>query len=187
MNDSGGAIGQIMAVSAPERVRSMAFSNCDVHDNWPPVTLNEIREAARTGVFADQMGAFLTAPGQFAETMGQLVYEDPTFATPDLLGANIAPLVSSQERKDAFNRYVGFQDNSPLVVIEDDVSKLQTPALIVWGANDPFFPIEWAHWLHAALPKAQPVVELESAMLFFPEERPADFNAPLQAFWGNLS
>jgi len=107
MNDSGGAIGQIMAVSAPDRVRSMAFSNCDVHDNWPPTTLNAIREAARTGVFADQMGAFLTAPEQFAETMGRLVYEDPKFATPDLLGANISPLVSSQERKDAFNRYVG--------------------------------------------------------------------------------
>ena len=74
-----------------------------------------------------------------------------------------------------------------MVVIEDDIRKLQTPALIVWGAEDPFFPIEWAHWLHDALPNAQPVVELESAKLFFPEERPADFNAPLKEFWGDLS
>jgi len=36
-------------------------------------------------------------------------------------------------------------------------------------------------------PEAERVIELESAMLFFPEERPADFNRPLQAFWGNLS
>ena len=187
MNDSGGAIGQIMAVTAPDRVRSMAFSNCDVHDNWPPTTLNEIREAAKTGVFADQMGAFLEAPEQFAETTGKLVYEDPAFATPELLRANIAPLVSSQTRKDAFNRYVGFQDHSQLVVIEEDLRKLQTPALIVWGAKDPFFPVEWAHWLHDALPNAEPVIELESAMLFFPEERPGDFNTPLKAFWDGLS
>jgi len=187
LNDSGGAIGQIIAVAAPDRVRSLAFSNCDVHDNWPPTTLNEIRDAAQTGVFADQMGAFLKAPEKFAETMGKLVYEDPKFATPELLKANISPLVSSQERKDAFNRYVGFQDHSQLVVIEDDLRKLEIPALIVWGAKDPFFPIEWAHWLHDALPKAEPVIELDSAMLFFPEERPADFNRPLQAFWENLS
>ena len=187
LNDSGGAIGQIMAVSAPDRVRSMALSNCDVHDNWPPTTLNEIREAAKTGVFADQMGAFLEAPEQFAETTGKLVYEDPKFATPDLLRANISPLVSSQTRKDAFNRYVGFQDHSQLVVIEDDLRKLQTPALIVWGAKDPFFPIEWAHWLHDALPNAEPVIELEDAKLFFPEERPAEFNKHLKAFWKGLS
>ncbi len=187
LNDSGGAVGQIIAVSAPDRVRSMAFSNCDVHDNWPPTTLNEIREAAQTGVFADQMGAFLLAPEKFAETTGKLVYENPKFATLDLLKANISPLVSSQERKEAFNRYVGFQDHAQLVVIEEDLRKLQIPALIVWGAQDPFFPIEWAHWLHDALPKAQPVIELESAMLFFPEERPADFNVPLKTFWENLS
>ena len=186
LNDSGGAIGQIIAVCAPDRIRSMAFSNCDVHDNWPPTTLNEIREAAQTGVFADQMGAFLSAPQLFAETTGKLVYEDPKFASPELLDANISPLVSSQERKDAFNRYVGFQDHSQLVVIEDDLRKLQAPALIVWGAKDPFFPIKWAHWLHDALPNAEPVIELKSAMLFFPEERPADFNTPLRAFWGGL-
>ncbi len=187
LNDSGGAVGQIIAVSVPDRVRSLAFSNCDVHDNWPPAKLNEIRNAAQTGVFADQMGAFLTAPEQFRETIGKLVYEDPKFATPELLEANISPLVSSQERKDAFNRFVGFQDHSQLVVIEEDLRRLEVPALIVWGAKDPFFPIEWAHWLHDALSNAEPVIKLESAMLFFPEERPADFNTPLGAFWGNLS
>lgn len=186
LNDSGGAIGQIIAVLAPERVRSFAFSNCDVHDNWPPKTLNEIRAAAQAGVFADQMGAFIVAPEQFANTIGKLVYENPNFATPEAMQANIAPLVSSQERKDAYNRYVGFQDHLQLVVIEDDLRKLDTPSLIVWGAADPFFPIEWAHWLHDALRKADPVIELKDAMLFFPEERPDEFNTPLRAFWEKL-
>lgn len=186
MNDSGGAIGQIIAVSAPDRVRSLAFSNCDVHDNWPPATLNEIRTAAQTGVFADQMGGFLSAPEQFGETIGKLVYQDPAFATLELLDANISPIISSQERKDAFNRYVGFQDHSQLIVIEDALRKLEIPALIVWGAKDPFFPLEWAHWLRDALANAEPVIELENAKLFFPEEHPQAINAPLEAFWSKL-
>ncbi len=186
LNDSGGAIGQIMAVSAPDRVRSLAFSNCDVHDNWPPATLNEIRSAAKAGVFADQLGAFIETPDAFAASIGKLIYENPNFSTPEAMQANFAPLVSSQERKDAFNRYVGFQDVSQLVVIEDALRQLQIPALIVWGPNDPFFPIHWAHWLHDALPQAEPVIEVKGAMLFFPEERPEDFNKPLKMFWDQL-
>ena len=187
LNDSGGAIGQIIAVLAPYRVRSFAFSNCDVHDNWPPKTLNEIRGAAQEGLFADQMGAFIDATEQFAATTGALVYQDPRSVTAEMMQANIAPLVFSQECKDAFNRYVGFQDHSQLTVIEEDLRKLETPSLIVWGAADPFFPIEWAHWLHDALQNADPVIELTDAMLFFPEERPDDFNAPLREFWRKLS
>lgn len=186
MNDSGGAVGQLMAAASANRVRSMAFSNCDVHDNWPPATLNEIRAAAQAGMFADHMGSFLEDPDAFAQSIGELVYGDPGFAQAEALKANIAPLVSTQERKDAFNRYVGMQDHSQLVVIEEAVRQLQIPALIVWGLADPFFSVEWAYWLKEALPLARSVIELENAKLFFPEERPADFNEPLQAFWTSL-
>ena len=47
VNDSGGAIGQIMAVQAPDRVRSMVLTNRDGHGNWPPEALNEICGPAR--------------------------------------------------------------------------------------------------------------------------------------------
>src|SRR4029453_11021252 len=35
-NDSGGGIAQIFAALNPARVRSLALTNCDTHDNWPP-------------------------------------------------------------------------------------------------------------------------------------------------------
>src|SRR5258708_4416912 len=35
-NDSGGGIAQIFAALYPERVRSLALTDCDTHDNWPP-------------------------------------------------------------------------------------------------------------------------------------------------------
>ena len=183
MNDSGGAIGQLMAVSTPGRIRSMAFSNCDVHDNWPPQTLNEIRDAARAGVYADQIGEFLSNPKLFAETTGPLVYEDPNFAQPDAIRASVGPIISSDERKAAFNRYVGMQDTSQLVDIEAGLRQLQIPSLIVWGTDDPFFPLKWAYWLQDALPLAEDVIEIEGAKLFFPEERANEFNVALEEFW----
>lgn len=186
LNDSGGAIGQIIAVTVPERVRSTVFSNCDVHDNWPPKTLNRIRQAATDGVFADELGGYINDPNAFAENIGRLIHQNPAFTTTEAMQANFAPLVSSQERKDAFNRYVGFQDHDQLVVIEDALRELQIPSLIVWGPEDPFFPIESARWLEEALPMAEPVIELQGAMLFFPEERPDEFNAHIKAFWGRF-
>lgn len=186
LNDSGGAVGQIMAVNAPDRVRSMAFSNCDVHNNWPPTTLNEIRQAAQEGKFADQIGGFLNNVEGFHKTTARLLYNDPTFPTLESVQAHVAPIVSSPERKAAFNRYVGMQDHLQLVEIEDKLRQLQIPACIVWGNADPFFPIEWAHWLHDALPFAQDVIELDGSMLFHPEEHPGVFNRHMAQFWSAL-
>jgi len=53
--------------------------------------------------------------------------------------------------------------------------------LIVWGTDDVYFPIKWAHWLAQTLPGAKTPVEVAGGRLFFPEERPAAFNEPFRA------
>jgi len=187
-SDSGGAIAQIMAVSAPNRVRSLVLTNCDVHDNWPPEALGEIREAARAGLLADQFSLFLDQPELFRAPTGiaPLVYENPEMSTDDAIRIYLAPIVSSEERKAAFNRYAGLQDHSQLTTIEGELRKLQVPCLIVWGTDDIFFPLEWAYWLKEALPNARDVIELAGAKLFFPEERPEELNQHIVTFWSGL-
>ncbi len=189
LNDSGGAIGQIMAVKAPERVRSMVLTNCDVHDNWPPIALNQMRDAARAGLFADQISTFLDHPELFRMpgSIGEMVYEDPAMATDETIKINLSPIISSQARKDIFNRYVGMQDHSQLVNIEDSLRRLKMPCLIVWGTEDIFFDVKWAHWLKHAFCGAQDVIEIEGAKLFFPEERPSELNPHILRFWGRLT
>ena len=187
-SDSGGAIAQIMAVSAPDRVRSLVLTNCDVHDNWPPEALGEIREAARAGLLADQFAQFLDQPELFRAPTGiaPMVYENPEMSTDEAIRIYLAPIVSSAERKAAFNRYAGLQDHSQLTAIEDGLRKLQAPCLIVWGTDDIFFPLEWAYWLKEALPNARDVIELSGAKLFFPEERPKELNQHINTFWSSL-
>lgn len=189
LNDSGGAVGQIMAVEAPDRVRSMVITNCDVHDNWPPQALGQIRDAARAGLLADQLESFIAEPEIFRAEggIGPMIYEDAqAMATDETIRTNMEPIVSSPERKAAFNRYAGLQDHSQLVVIEDALRELDTPCLIVWGTNDIFFPVQWAYWLKDALSGARDVVEVEGAKLFFPEERPEALNEPMRRFWASL-
>src|SRR5262245_17446268 len=45
-NDSGGGIAQIFAAHNPQRVRSLALTNCDAHDNWPPEAFKPFLEMA---------------------------------------------------------------------------------------------------------------------------------------------
>jgi pimeloyl-ACP methyl ester carboxylesterase len=58
---------------------------------------------------------------------------------------------------------------------------LEASTLIVWGTDDVYFPVKWAHWLAEAIPGAKPPVELEGARLFFPEERAEKFNRLLRS------
>jgi hypothetical protein len=51
------------------------------------------------------------------------------------------------------------------------------------GARDIHFDVEWSHWLARTIPGTKRRVEFAGARIFFPEERSAEFNAELRAFW----
>jgi len=63
---------------------------------------------------------------------------------------------------------------------EPQLRELRAPTLIVWGTDDVYFPVKWAHWLAETIPGAKPPVELEGARIFFPEERADEFNRLLR-------
>jgi pimeloyl-ACP methyl ester carboxylesterase len=52
----------------------------------------------------------------------------------------------------------------------------------VWGLDDIFFGVEWAHWLKKTIPGAVGVVEVPKAKLFFAEDRPDALLVPVRAF-----
>ena len=52
----------------------------------------------------------------------------------------------------------------------------------MWGLDDIFFGVEWAHWLKKTIPGAVGVVEVPKAKLFFAEDRADALLAPVRAF-----
>src|SRR5436305_9828997 len=56
-NDSGGGIAQIFAALYPRRVRSLALTNCDAHDNWPPQAFLGFVEMCAAGGLPDTLRA----------------------------------------------------------------------------------------------------------------------------------
>lgn len=57
-------------------------------------------------------------------------------------------------------------------------SKIDVPVVLVWGDQDPFFPVEHARDMVTTFPDAH-LVEIAGAGLFSHEERPAEVAAAL--------
>jgi pimeloyl-ACP methyl ester carboxylesterase len=192
-NNSGGAVAQIFAAHYPNRLTSLVLTNCDVHDGWPPPQVLPLIERARNGTLASIFQPMVDRPDLAREryAKGESVplfrsYADPGILTNQIIRLYLQPLLSSQERVEAFQKYwLGF-DNAQTVAIHSALKALQVPTLIVWGLKDIFFDKKWAYWLKDTIPGARRVVEIEDARLFFPEDRPDAIATSVLQFWNEL-
>jgi pimeloyl-ACP methyl ester carboxylesterase len=180
-NDSGGGIAQIFAALNPERVRTLILTNCDTHDNWPPEAFKPFVDMAKAGGLRDTLNAMLADKTIF-RSPGALgpAYERPDTVTDEDIESYLRPLVRTEQRTHDLQRFVLAFDNKHTRVIEPQLRELRAPTLIVWGTDDVYFPVKWAHWLAKTIPGAKPPVELEGARIFFPEERAGEFNRLLR-------
>jgi pimeloyl-ACP methyl ester carboxylesterase len=193
-NDSGGAIAQIFAAGYPNRLTSLILTNCDVHDGWPPPQVLPLMEHSRNGTLAPIFQPVVDHPDVARQryARGESVplfrsYADPSVLTDEVIRLYLQPLLSSQQRIEAFQRYwLGF-DNAQTVAIHSALKTLEVPTLIVWGLEDIFFDKKWAYWLKDTIPGARRVIEVPNARLFFPEDRPDALAEPMLQFWGEVA
>jgi pimeloyl-ACP methyl ester carboxylesterase len=178
-NDSGGGIAQIFCALYPARVRSLTLTDCDTHDNWPPEAFKV--DMVKAGGLRDTLNAMLADKTIF-RSPGALgpAYERPEAVTDEDIETYLRPLVRTEQRTRDLQRFVVAFDNKHTRVIEPQLRELRASTLIVWGTDDVYFPLKWAHWLAKTIPGAKPPVELERARIFFPEERAAEFNRLLR-------
>jgi pimeloyl-ACP methyl ester carboxylesterase len=181
-NDSGGGISQIFAANNPERVRTLTLTDCDAHDNWPPEAFKPFVEMTKAGGLKDTLNALVTDKSVYRSpnALGP-AYEWPEKVTDSDIDIYLRPHLRSEQRTRDLQRFVVAFDNKHTVAIEPKLRQLRAPTLIVWGTDDVYFPIKWAHWLAKTIPSAKEPVVLEGARLFFPEERPETLNKLLRA------
>jgi pimeloyl-ACP methyl ester carboxylesterase len=182
-NDSGAGIAQIFAARHPGRIRTLTITDSDTHDNWPPPAFMPAVELARQGKLGEG-GKRLLADPNAARAAYTRSYEHPENISDETLRIYLEPIFGTPEATRNVERFVAGQDSKHTVPIAPLLRRLEAPALVVWGTNDVFFPVKWAYWLRGTLPNCRPVVELEGAKLWFPEERPEELEKPLREHWG---
>jgi len=183
-NDSGGGICQIFAALYPQRIRSLALTNCDTHDNWPPEPFKPFVAMVAAGGLPDTLNAMLTDKSIY-RSPGALrpAYEQPEAVADDTIETYLRPLVRTAQRTRDVERFVNAFDCRHTVGIEKQLGQVRAPTLIAWATDDIYFDLKWSRWLEKTIPGTKRRVEFESARIFFPEERPSEFNAELKAHW----
>lgn len=181
-NDSGGGIAQIFAALYPERLRSLTLTDCDTHDNWPPVAFKPFLAMAAAGGLRGTLEAMLADKSVYrsAQALGP-AYEHPEHLSDDSIEAYLRPLVRTEQHTRDVQRFLAAFDNQHTLAIESKLKTLKVPTLIVWGTDDVYFDVKWSRWLADTVPGTQRRVELKGARIFFPEERWAEFDKELRA------
>jgi pimeloyl-ACP methyl ester carboxylesterase len=183
-NDSGGGIALVFAANHPERVRSLALTDCDAHDNWPPEAFKGFLAMAAGGGLADTLNAILSDKAIYRSpsALGP-AYEHPDQVADQTIEAYLRPHVRSSQRTTDLTRFLGAFDSRQTVAVEAKLRALKAPTLIAWGTDDIYFDVKWSHWLAKTIPGTRRRVDYEGGRLFFPEERWQQFNDELRAHW----
>ena len=183
-NDSGGGMALILAARHPHRIRSLALTDCDVHDNWPPEAFKPFLALSASGGLQGALEAMLADKAFYrsAQALGP-AYEHPADVADATIEAYLRPHLASAQRVRDLERFLAAFDCAHTLAIEPALPALTAPTLVAWGTDDVYFGVEWSHWLAEAIPGTRRRVELEGARLFFPEERWQAFNRELLDHW----
>ena len=113
-------------------------------------------------------------------------YEKPELVSIDLYRAFLTPIFGTRESCTLFERMLTSLKAADLIALEPELRKLDVPTKLIWGTEDVFFEIEWAHWLKDRLPHARDITWLPGAKLFFPDERSDEFVNAALGFWQSI-
>jgi pimeloyl-ACP methyl ester carboxylesterase len=183
-NDSGGGIALIFAAHHPERLRSLALTDCDAHDNWPPEAFKPFLAMAAAGGLPGALDTMLSNKAFFrsAEALGP-AYQRPGEVTDETIETYLRPHVRSPQRLRDLERFLAAFDCAQTVAVHGQLQDLTVPTLIAWGTDDVYFDVKWAHWLARTIPGTRRRVDIEGGRIFFPEERWRELNDELRAHW----
>jgi pimeloyl-ACP methyl ester carboxylesterase len=186
-HDTGGALAQMLAVHRPFWLSSLTLTNCEVHDNVPPLAFQPTVDLARAGALAPTAPAMLADLELARTAVFAAGYEQPERLGTDMVRAFLEPLIGTVERARQFERLLMSLDARDLLAVEPQLERLDIPTLIVWATNDVFFDLRWAYRLRDMIPSVTNVVEVEGAKLFFPDERAGELVVALCEHWERVA
>lgn len=163
-HDIGGGIAQLMAVDEPQRVARLILIDSVVDNNWPVHDIARLKEP-----IWDQLMVNLDLRNGFRKGLeAGLVTEGRL--TDELVEEWTRPFQDLGGRR-AYLRAARALNNRDLTSESRHIQEIQTPTLILWGANDKFLEPQWADTLKHKL-RDTTVEIIEPGGHFLPLDRP---------------
>jgi pimeloyl-ACP methyl ester carboxylesterase len=169
-NDTGGAITQTLIGRRPERITRLVLTSCDAFDRYPPPAVAYLKPTAR-------VPGGLWALGQAVRFHGAqrlpIAYGWATSRPVErrIMESYTRPVRESAGVRADLGRVLKGARKSDMEAASRSVAHFRRPALVVWAADDRFFPIEHGRALADLMPGAK--FELvENSRTFIAEDQP---------------
>jgi len=174
-HDIGGPVGLRTAVHRPERLRALMLVDSVSYDSWPSETWRAI--------IRDHFAEYTAmTEADFREMLThqlRMTVHDPKVMTGEVLEAYLAPLSGPMGKVSFFHHQVRHYDSRYTEEITPALAKLRTPVRILWGDEDRWQPVAYAHRLASDISGAN-LKTLPDTGHFSPEEAPAEVAAAIR-------
>lgn len=181
-HDIGGAVAQLLALGGSRRVRGLVLVSSAAYDNWPVAVIRQLqRVAAWRPVWHTAVRAGMTRSLGFADSGFRRGVKFPGSLDDQTIEEYLRPHRLSVSSRDHLRLLLLALDNQETQRAAHKLSRLDLPAMVVWGADDAFLPVTWARRLAADIRGAVLHV-LNSCGHFVPEERSGELAGLIEAF-----
>jgi haloalkane dehalogenase len=169
--DTGATIARLVAAQHGERVRALVLLNTEIPGHRPPWIPLFQKTAALPGStlgfsLSMRSRAFLRSPMGFGGCFHDRARIDDAFVS-----RYVEPLLRERRRMEGALRYLRGIDWSIVDGLPDVHRRITARVRLVWGTEDPTFPLERARPMVAHFRNAD-LVEVPRARLLLHEERP---------------
>lgn len=181
-HDSGGLIARLVAAGDPDRVSALVLGNTEVpaHVPWQVkvyVALANVPLGSAALLSMLRIGAVRRSALGFGGC-----FRDPHFVDGEFFDLFVRPLLESKRVAQgqmllAKNIELDMAEAMPALH-----AKIPAPVRLIWGPEDPFFPIDNARQMLKQLAGPADLVEIEGAKLFAHEEFPKRFAQECRQF-----
>lgn len=179
-HDTGGTFARLLAIDDP-RVERLILINTEIPSHRPPwIPLYQflMKLPGTQSAFGLLLRSrwFLRSGMGFGGCFADLALIDGPFTEHV-----VAPLLHSPARMDGMAHYLTGLTWEPVDALATGHARLRMPVLLVWGADDPTFPVALAREMVRQIPAAR-LVEIPGARLLVHEEKPAQVAEAVLAF-----
>jgi pimeloyl-ACP methyl ester carboxylesterase len=179
-NDTGGAICQFLLDTDASRVGRVVLTNCDAFTNFPPAPFGQLFKAFRSARRIRALMAPMRAAAVRHSPAGYgLLVNQPLDAQQTR--AWVEPCSSDPAIREDTARFAQAVDPDDLDAASKRLDSFDGPALLVWGAADRFFKLDFARRLRTTFSNAR-LVEIENGRTFIPHDEPKRLAEEIAAF-----
>ena len=181
--DTGGTFARYLALADGARLEKLVLVNTEIPHHRPPwIPLYQFLMHV-PGALAG-FGVLLRSRLFLRSGMGfGGCFVDLGLLDGDFHAHVVEPLLRSPRRMDGMARYLRGLMWEPVDALAEAHARITMPVQLVWGADDPTFPIATARRMVSQLPDAR-LLEIPGARLLVHEEKPADVARAALAFLG---